>query len=796
MQRARRGGNNARNFTRPVTKEIVIISDGDYDCDADDEDSPRGTPEQKHSPDSIVISDDSCPEEPIQDTVKTARGGVSSSAHGGAQERRPRLCVLRAYSKALMLQAHERETRRTSTNRFTLKAPSVPCSIYLRRMQYVELPEPTSNLPRTSFSTAKPLDTCAYVEYKTRNYAVDDWVLFSPSAVQRGPHGEELERTFTVKRYWTGHIMEIMPRDGAYPREPRELYMGHKDDWHSFGFYEQTYIRKRCYVKYFPTPKGAEFDHWVEQDDHFFYRFEYNDQDYTDLCDTKPRDITQPPRILDLFCGCGGLSYGFEQAGFPVTWGVEINPNIMRTYSKNHPNTIPILGDANSLLKALEKLVETTHNGTSLSDQQKESDSEDQDPCLITHVRDWRFLKPPEVEFLVSWTSSSQHFESWLPQSKVPADKISEFLRSRYSNFSRKVAENAMEGQEIQFSSAEDSTLPCIPLPGEVTILIGGPPCQGISRRNKTRSYDMHDKNNAQAGVFLEYARLLRPEVVLFENVPGIFDHDAALLRAIMSTLLALGYQIRVALLNACSFGVPQTRWRTFLWAARSGTKLPEFPIGTYRLLDYKGWAHCHSQVPKRFRKFIKFPNPRNLQAPLTVYDAVSDLPETVTGHGQARYAHYYLSPYQAMMRMGTDTTVTLHIAKPDVTKDPPPPLDLPLSLDGNLPDGYLPHVSPRLLNGRASHITWGQPFWTITGDYSTMLHPRGRRTFSVRECARAQGFPDQWYFFGSMTLMYQQIGNAIPVPLARALAEMLQKSTPSPPPSQYLPVTPQQENS
>lgn len=79
---------------------------------------------------------------------------------------------------------------------------------------------------------------------------------------------------------------------------------------------------------------------------------------------------------------------------------------------------------------------------------------------------------------------------------------------------------------------------------------------------------------------------------------------------------------------------------------------------------------------------------------------------------------------------------------------------------------------------GLARRLAWDEPAPTIltwpSSKFTDRCHPEEVRPLTVRECARVQGFPDDWEFEGSMTSKYRQIGNAVPPPLARALGEML----------------------
>ena len=123
------------------------------------------------------------------------------------------------------------------------------------------------------------------------------------------------------------------------------------------------------------------------------------------------------------------------------------------------------------------------------------------------------------------------------------------------------------------------------PKRGEVSVLVGGPPCQGMSVINRFRNFanPLDDKKNGMLVVFLDYVRYFHPEIVLFENVPGIFSlSDGYLLRFLIASFISMGYQVKQAVLQAAFYGVPQRRWRVIIWAAQKGVRMPHFPSPTH----------------------------------------------------------------------------------------------------------------------------------------------------------------------------------------------------------------------
>ena len=111
---------------------------------------------------------------------------------------------------------------------------------------------------------------------------------------------------------------------------------------------------------------------------------------------------------------------------------------------------------------------------------------------------------------------------------------------------------------------------------GELSLMIGGPPCQGFSFVNTKRSLD-----DPRSKLVFEYLRILKgvmPKMFLIENVPGLLSFKDFFIE-FMRLLEDVGYVVRFSLMNACSYGVPQHRKRVFIEGVRSDlNKIPSFP--------------------------------------------------------------------------------------------------------------------------------------------------------------------------------------------------------------------------
>jgi DNA (cytosine-5)-methyltransferase 1 len=307
--------------------------------------------------------------------------------------------------------------------------------------------------------------------------------------------------------------------------------------------------------------------------------------------------------------------------------------------------------------------------------------------------------------------------------------------------------------------------------PGELDCLIGGPPCQSFSHNNHKRN-----ATDDRAKLFTHYLGLveaMKPKTIVMENVPGILSiGEGSVVREIVSRLSALGYsEPCVRLLSAEEFGTPQVRRRAFIVASRLGPSEELMPSPTH-------WSprYAHRGWPKV--------RPDGADAePVTVWQAIGDLPEIQNGGGSSVASwgkRRATTEFQLAAQTGaqdiynhvcyalTDVNLNrlVHVPEGGNWRNIPRDL-LPAGMQrANLKD-HTKRYGRLDREGFASTIlTKCDPHW---GAY---IHPTQDRTISVREAARLQGFPDAFRFAGEkIGPQYAQVGNAVPVPLARAIA-------------------------
>ena len=311
---------------------------------------------------------------------------------------------------------------------------------------------------------------------------------------------------------------------------------------------------------------------------------------------------------------------------------------------------------------------------------------------------------------------------------------------------------------------------------GELDLVAGGPPCQGFSINAPVRS--ILDQRNHLFKEYLRFVDAFAPRAILIENVPGLvsFEHGATL-HAILEALSQMGYGADVRILGAAYYGVPQMRWRTIILGLR-GKQLPAyaFPEPTY-----------HAPIRPNFttmfngQMLVKLPSVEASTHFTTVEEAIGDLPPLKAGEKGAAVKEYLCEPtcdYQRRLRTGS-TGVYNHEA-PRLSKINMERLKY-IKPGGNwtdIPDELLPKGMQRANKGdhtkrygrvtpdglASTILTKCDPHW---GAY---FHYNQDRSFTVREAARLQSFPDHYIFTGSMAEQYAQVGNAVPPMLASAV--------------------------
>ena len=256
-------------------------------------------------------------------------------------------------------------------------------------------------------------------------------------------------------------------------------------------------------------------------------------------------------------------------------------------------------------------------------------------------------------------------------------------------------------------------------------VVLGGPPCQGFSAHRKKQS-PRSDHRNSLIDAFTQISLQLKPEFIIFENVPEVTSKKHWLLfEQMRSAFRKHGYFVKTKIHNLAGFGVPQARFRTLLIAGKRPFEFPEpfLQPGQYR----------------------------------TVRDAIGRLSPIEPGSACANDPMHVCTNHRAS---------TINVLK-KVPKD-----------GGTRPKGVGPRCLQEVDGFRDVYgrLYWDRPANTVTafarnpasGRYA---HPEQNRGLSIREAAVLQGFPPDYSFEGSFDGKFLQIGNAVPASFAAYLA-------------------------
>jgi DNA (cytosine-5)-methyltransferase 1 len=268
--------------------------------------------------------------------------------------------------------------------------------------------------------------------------------------------------------------------------------------------------------------------------------------------------------------------------------------------------------------------------------------------------------------------------------------------------------------------------------PGEIDILVGGPPCQGFSIQ---RIGDDSDERNNLILKFGKLVRGIKPQLFLMENVPGLLGkRGKELFNLLLSDLSSEGYNLHYKTINAADYGAPQIRRRVVLAGWISNENPFELPPPTH-------------------------PGENNY---ISVSEALGDLPSPpvkIDSSGDRLHRRTKLSP--------------LNLKRMEAIPPGGGMMDLPDELKVNCHKSGAAKIGHRYVYGR---LHPNEPAPTITARFDSFTrgkfgHYSEARNITLREGARLQTFPDDFTFIGNQEQVAAQIGNAVPFKVALALS-------------------------
>jgi len=381
-------------------------------------------------------------------------------------------------------------------------------------------------------------------------------------------------------------------------------------------------------------------------------------------------------KVLDLFAGCGGLSKGFEQAGFEIVAGNDILEHAGKTYQRNHPNTKFFLGDITN-------------------------------PEMKKQII--QYMKEKGCDIIIGGPPCQAYSMAGLRDPKDPRGKLFEEYVEIVKELQPKifVMENVkgiltMKHERDDLSKEEKKELE------ELRTV--------EQERAELLLLRKQHKNNSEKFKWtqLDEKRLEELKEKVFELKHNLGNYQEKVTSKIVKRFKKLGYDVEFKLLNSANYGVPQKRERVIFIGKKGNGKITH-PEPTYSENGENG-----------LKKWV------------SIKEAIGDLEDKKE---DINFNHILTSHNEEF----TDKIKNTPIGK---------------SVFGNYSDAFF-KAYPE------------QPSRTVKENHGgVFVHYKNNRVMTPRELARLQSFPDDFIFEGSKSQQLVQIGNAVPVRLAKAIAE------------------------
>ena len=369
------------------------------------------------------------------------------------------------------------------------------------------------------------------------------------------------------------------------------------------------------------------------------------------------------PKIIDLFCGAGGLSLGFTQEGFITALANDIEPCCIDTYSHNHPETPRkhiVLGDINNVI-----------------------------------------------------------------------ENIAELIRFK-----------------------------------DIDVLVGGPPCQGFSMANRQRLID--DPRNHLYKSYIEVLKLIQPRFFVMENVKGMLSVASQ----VIEDFQRVGYTVSAKILNAKDFGVPQNRERLIFIGNRIGCDNDEI-FKRIEMLCSKTKRHTLEEAlyglkPLKASRVKNATSAESDETGRVIDSSTGVINKYIDTINQGRKIPTVFN-HKARYNNDRDIEIYGRLNPGDKSDDPKIADIMPYSRRSDIfKDKYYKLEPDKVCKTITAHMKF---------DCNMYIHPTQARGLTPREAARVQSYPDDYFFRGSYTKTYMQIGNSVPPLLGRIIAQAIKEN-------------------
>lgn len=370
-------------------------------------------------------------------------------------------------------------------------------------------------------------------------------------------------------------------------------------------------------------------------------------------------------------------------------------------------------------------------------------------------------LRTREAYYFLKEKNKLQFYDSYL-KNEISKDVL---YRSVSENRLKKVLNYKITHEEIPIVMEKIDDLTGNK---QINGIIGGPPCQAYSTIGRSRN-DLIKETDERVYLYKYYSTFLEkysPNFFIFENVKGLLSykdfHGQKLLPKILKEFESKGYDVEYRIINSAEFEVPQKRERLFIFGVNKNSGI-ESKTFFNNLSNYKKDA-------------------------INIKELFQDLPKMQSGETNNKYCHKIPTEFVSKYIRKNNIVLSQNIVRPNNTRDKSiyklvvqaknngrilKYNELPTKLKTHKNDKYFLDRFKTLNENSQSHTLVAH----ISKDGHYYIHPDivQNRSISVREAARIQTFPDDYYFENSRTAALKQIGNAVPVVLANKIAAAIE---------------------
>lgn len=302
--------------------------------------------------------------------------------------------------------------------------------------------------------------------------------------------------------------------------------------------------------------------------------------------------------------------------------------------------------------------------------------------------------------------------------------------------------------------------------------VIGGPPCQAYSTIGRARN-KKNKSSDERIYLYKHYIKFLRrydPDFFVFENVKGLLSYEDLTGEKLLDKIIAEfedingkdHYRLEKRVINCSEYGVPQTRERLFIFGQKKGLTDT----------DFFEWINEYKEIPPTIDRLFQ------------------DLPKLKSGETRNTYSHQPADEFVKKYIREENVPLTQNISRPNKERD----LEIykivaKEKLKNNnvkysdLPQHLITHKKANIFLDRFKAIKGNGFSHTVVAhiakDGHYYIHPdvSQNRSITVREAARIQTFPDDFYFENSRTAAFKQIGNAVPPHFSKIISKAICKN-------------------